>query len=177
MFITAILILECTVLFSHPEPVATTHWHFWKEQTKIKMAKFESESSFKIANFAILLLVIIQGVLMNFCLLFICQNLQSSESNRGHPTKFLTTFWHLFDNFLMASHCIWPMKLQGLWEVELSIVGKPTWHLKMPPLNLSVLTFWLARLKGSHQKVDNLKMSQSCQKLIKTLAMVRCPWE
>ena len=80
---------------------------------------------------------------------------------------YLTTFWHLFDNFLMASHCIWPIKMQGLWEAELSIVRKPTWRLRTPPLPF--LAFWLASLKGSQQKVVK-QMSQTCQKLIKNIA-------
>ena len=77
--------------------------------------------------------------------------LQSSASNHGHPTKFFISFWQLFVifyNFLMASHCIWPIKMQGLWEVELSIVGKQTWRLTTPPS--PVLAFWLASLTGSH---------------------------
>ena len=37
-----------------------------------------------------------------------------------------------------------------------------------------VLTFWLASLKGSHQKIAK-KMSQSCQKLIKNLTLSRWP--
>ena len=67
-------------------------------------------------------------------------------------SKFLISFWHLFNNFLMASCCNWPIKMQGLWEVELSIVG--TWHLATPPP--PVLAFWLTSLKDSHQKVHKV---------------------
>ena len=84
--------------------------------------------------------------------------LQSNASFRGRPTKFLVVFfynfWHVLDNFLMASHCIWPIIMQGLWEAELSIVGKP------PSFSILIGQF------KSHQKVVK-KMSQNCQILIK----------
>ena len=94
--------------------------------------------------------------------------LQSRASiNRGHPTKFLLdfdNFWHLYDSFLMVSLCNSPIKMQGLWEAELSNVGKPTWRLTTPPS--PILAFWLASLKGRHQTAVK-KMPQNCQKLIK----------
>ena len=41
--------------------------------------------------------------------------------------------------------------MQGMREVELSLVGKPTWHLlSLPP---TVLTFLLASLNGSYRNV------------------------
>ena len=67
---------------------------------------------------------------------------------------FSTTFWWF--------HCIWPIRLKGLWEAELSEVGKPTWCL-LSPLP-TVLTFWLVSSNGSQQKAVR------CHKLIKTLA-------
>ena len=63
----------------------------------------------------------------------------------------------------MPSGCIWLVKMR-LWEAEASIVGKPTWRLTTP--SPPVLTFWLANLKGSHQKVIK-NMQQICQKLKK----------
>ena len=52
-------------------------------------------------------------------------NYSQTRQNRGHPMQsFWLVFeiWLLFDYILMASRCIWPIKTQGLWEVELSIV-------------------------------------------------------
>ena len=46
-----------------------------------------------------------------------------------------------------------------------AIEGKQTWHLKIPPP--TVLTFLLASVEGSQQKVVKKEMSQICQKLIK----------
>ena len=81
----------------------------------------------------------------------------------------------LLHNFLMASRCIWLIKMQGLWEAELSIVGKPKWFLTTLPS--PVLAFWLASLKGSLQRIVE-KMSQRCQKPIKLsrVATVKRAW-
>ena len=84
------------------------------------------------------------------------------------------SFWLVFDNFLTSFyqlpdgiHCIWPIKMQGLWEGELPIVGKWTWCLTTLSAPCPAL-FWLASLKESHQKVAK-KMSQSCRKLTKLI--------
>ena len=89
--------------------------------------------------------------------------LKSSSSNRRRSKKFLIDFWHLLDNFLMASPCIWPIKMQGLWEAELTIVAKPTGRLTTPPP--TVLTFWLASKETARKSFR--KIIQRCQKLIK----------
>ena len=79
-------------------------------------------------------------------------------SSRGHLTKFLMSFdnlfLHLFDNFLMASHCIWPIKM--------IVVGKPTCCLTS--LSPPVLTFLSASLNVNHQK-DVTKLSKTNKKL------------
>ena len=59
------------------------------------------------------------------------------------------------------------IKIQGLWEAELSIAGKQTWGLTtLPP----VLKFWLASLKEDTRKLLKSYKSQSCQKLTKNFA-------
>ena len=72
-------------------------------------------------------------------------------------TFWLISFWQLSDVF----YCIWPIRMWELWEVELSLVGKPTFHLATPPP--TVLPFWLTSLNRSQQTVTML--SQTNQKL------------
>ena len=106
-----------------------------------------------------------------FSLVTITSLLQSSMSNHDHLTKFFIRFGHLF-NFLMASRCIWPFKIEGLWGAEVPIVGKPTSYLTTltPP---PVFAFWLASFKGSHQEVSlqasSLRGGGSCSQVTRKL--------
>ena len=72
--------------------------------------------------------------------------------------NFLTSFWQLSVGF----RCIWPIKMQGHWEVELSFVGKPSWRLTTP--TLTVLVFWLVSFSGSQQKIVK-KLSKTNENL------------
>ena len=99
-------------------------------------------------------------------------SLQSGTSNCGHPTKFLTTSWHLFRNFLMASHCIWPIKMQGLW------LRSPGVRCRKAKMALDNSTSPSSRIlfgqfKWKPQQVVK-KMLQSYQPLIKNF--VGGPW-
>ena len=104
---------------------------------------------------------------MNFCeKILLVEFLQLSKSDHGHLAKFLIGFWKLnlyFDNFLMASCCIWPIKMQGLWKAELSVVGKPTKCLTTVTVPLLVLTFDWPVKKEATGKLLNL-----CHKVVKT---------
>ena len=93
------------------------------------------------------------------CVMLWKPELKSSASNCSHLTKF---FLLVFDIFSTTSDSF----LFHLWEAEVSTLRLTT----LPP---PVFIFWLASLKGIHQKVVK-KMSQSCQKLIENF--VGCTW-
>ena len=120
---------------------------------------------------------------MNFVIASICWMLklrllvvyfQFCASHPCHLDKvfdlFVTTFWHLFGNFVVVSFPTGQSKYKLLCKAELTIIiGKPTQSLSTPPP--TVLAFRFASWSGSYRKVVK-KMSQSCHKLIKNFLLV-----
>ena len=71
---------------------------------------------------------------------------------RCHLTEFLINVWQFPDGFRFN----WPIKMQELWEAEMSSSTFAFWQSPPP----TVLAIWFASLNGSHQKVF-----KKCQKL------------
>ena len=106
------------------------------------------------------------------CLLTCKLNAFWHHSAQHHTTDTEQSSWLLCDNFLTfcwqlkdGSQCNWPIKMQGLWEAELSFVGKPTWRLTNPTPFGTAFSFWLVSWIRSYQKVVK-KMSQTNKKTI-----------
>lgn len=98
---------------------------------------------------------------------FIINDLQQSSLQwrtiEHFTQKIFNHFGHLFDNLLKAFRLRQQIKLQQLWEPEMTI-SRTT--VRTPPYSSCSPCISIGHLKGRPSKFDK-KMSKSCQKLIK----------